>query len=288
MSAAPKIQSDYVDLKKETYSLFAEHIYDLAGVSLPYSSKNDALVRNRLARMLKQYSVTTFEDYWKILKEGDFLVKEEFISAMTTNMTSFFREPAHFSWLKQHIVQHFSKLYSMRIWCAAASTGQEPYTIAITVCEALPEKTRAYVRILASDIDNEVLKKASLGYYRESEISGLTRDLIFKYFDKVPQSGETIYRVKDFLRDMIQFSNFNLMQENYEFKRPFDVIFCRNVLIYFDEKTVQKTLDKLALSLAPNGHLLLGHSESGNVKNEHLKPLSKAIFQRLGSANGKD
>lgn len=283
MSVARKLSTEEADLTKETYSKFVGMIYQLSGVNLPFNPKNEALVKNRLIRLLRKYNFASYEEYWTFLKDGTDTQKQEFISALTTNMTSFFREIAHFDWLKKQVKEHFAKLYSLRIWCAASSTGQEPYTIAICICESLTESQRAHVKILASDIDLEVLKKASLGYYYENEITGLSKDLVFKYFDRVLKDGETVYRVKDFLRNMVSFSQFNLISEKYEFKRPFDIIFCRNVLIYFDEKTVKSVIEKLTSSLVPNGHLLLGHSESGNVKHEKLKALSKAIYQRKDS-----
>lgn len=280
MSAAKNLNQEEYQLTRETYKKFADHIYELAGVNIPFNPKNEALVKNRLAKILRTYNKTSFEQYWDFLKNAGPVETQEFISAMTTNMTSFFREATHFTWLAQAVKTHFEKLYSMRIWCAAASTGQEAYTIAITICENLPEKQRAHVRILASDIDTDVLRKASLGYYKESEVSGLSKELLFKYFDRSIRESEVIYRVKDFLREMVHFSQFNLVNDNYDFKRPFDLIFCRNVLIYFDDKTVQKVIESLAQSLNSSGHLLLGHSESGNIKNELLTSLSKAIYQR--------
>lgn len=280
MNAARKLSTAEADLTRETYTKFVDMIYQLSGVNLPFNPKNEALVKNRLIRLLRKYDFASYEDYWNFLKNGTDTQKQEFISALTTNMTSFFREIAHFDWLKKHVKEHFAKLYSLRIWCAAASTGQEPYTIAICICESLPEAQRPHVKILASDIDLEVLRKASLGYYYENEITGLSKDLVLKYFDRVPKDGETVYRVKDFVRSMVSFSQFNLISEKYDFKRPFDIIFCRNVLIYFDEKTVKSVIEKLTNSLTPNGHLLLGHSESGNVKHDKLKALSKAIYQR--------
>jgi chemotaxis protein methyltransferase CheR len=280
LSAAKNLNYEDFKLTQEVYMKFANYIYELAGVNLPYNPKNEALVKNRLAKILRAYNKTSFEAYWDFLKNSGPIETQEFISALTTNMTSFFREGAHFTWLGKAIKTHFETLYSMRIWCAAASTGQEPYTIAITVCENLSEKQRGHVRILASDIDTDVLRRGALGYYKESEMSGLSKDLIFKYFDRSTQDGETIYRVKDFIRSMVQFSQFNLVTQEYDFKRPFDFIFCRNVLIYFDDKTVNKVIHNLSSSLNPNGYLLLGHSESGNIKNDLIRPLSKAIYQR--------
>lgn len=280
MSAAKNLNYEEFKLSQETYTKFANYIYELAGVNLPFNPKNEALVKNRLAKILRAYNKTSFEQYWMFLKSAGPAETQEFISALTTNMTSFFREAAHFTWFGKAVKTHFETLYSMRIWCAAASTGQEPYTIAITVCENIPEKLRPSVRILASDIDTEVLKKGALGYYKESEMSGISKNLMFKYFDRSTQDGETIYRVKDFIREMVHFSQFNLISEKYEFKRPFDFIFCRNVLIYFDDKTVSKVVENLSSSLNSKGYLLLGHSESGNIKNDLISPMSKAIYQR--------
>lgn len=280
MSTAKNLKYEEFELSHETYMKFANYIYELAGVNLPFNPKNEALVRNRLAKILRAYNKTSFEQYWMFLKNAGPAETQEFISALTTNMTSFFREEAHFTWFGKAVKTHFETLYSMRIWCAAASTGQEPYTIAITICENLPEKQRAAVRILASDIDTDVLKKGALGYYKESDMNGIGKDIKFKYFDRSTRDGETIYRVKDFIREMVHFSQFNLIGEKYEFKRPFDFIFCRNVLIYFDNKTVHKVVDNLAQCLSPNGYLLLGHSESGNIKSDLVAPMSKAIYKR--------
>lgn len=280
MSAAKNLNYEEFKLSQDIYMKFANYIYELAGVNLPYNPKNEALVKNRLTKILRNYNKSSFEQYWIFLKSAGPAETQEFISALTTNMTSFFRESAHFTWFAQAVKTHFETSYSMRIWCAAASTGQEPYTIAITVCESISEKQRASVKILASDIDTDVLKKGALGYYKESEINGIPKDILTKYFDRSTHDGDTIYRVKNFVREMVHFSQFNLMSENYEFKKPFDFVFCRNVLIYFDDKTVSKVVEKLSLSLSPKGYLLLGHSESGNIKNDLITPLSKAIYQR--------
>lgn len=280
MSAVKKISFGEAELTQETYKKFSDYIYRLAGVNIPFNSKNEALLKNRLGRILRTYNMTTYEEYWQYLQKAGPIEVQEFISCLTTNMTSFFREAAHFTWFSSALKKHFEKLFSARIWCAAASTGQEPYTIAIVAYENLPEKQRGNLRILASDIDVEVLKKAALGRYKETEMGGLSKDLIFKYFDRSTHEGETIYRVKDFLRETVQFSQFNLIDEKFEFKRPFDFIFCRNVLIYFDSKTVSKVIENLASSLNQSGYLLLGHSESGNIKSDLLRPLSQAIYER--------
>jgi chemotaxis protein methyltransferase CheR len=288
MSTAKKLENpkfviqtsfDYQELELSTksFELFARKMYELAGVDLPYSPKNHALLRNRLIKILRNHELTSYEDYWSLLKAGSNDVVSEFISALTTNMTSFYRESAHFDFLTKILPEKFGKLPEVRIWCCAASTGQEPYTIGITANEALGQSRPGRIRILATDIDKEVLKKASIGKYDEKDLQGLNPMLRERYFDKV--KGH--YQANDDLHNMIHFAYFNLMNPSYQFQNKFHVIFCRNVLIYFDEETVKKVISNLASVLVPGGYLILGHSESGNVKHDNLKSLSRAIFQKV-------
>lgn len=294
MSAVKKLDAelgaqnvfDYQDLELSTksYGLFASKMYELAGVDLPYSPKNQALLKNRLVKILRRRNLASYEEYWNVLKNGSAEVLSEFISALTTNMTSFFRESAHFDFLTKILPEQFANS-ELRIWCCAASTGQEPYTIAMTVRESLPEAQLTRTRILATDIDQQVLKKASVGIYEEKDMQGLSPALRQKYFNKVKSTDKKSpgdrYQSKDEIHKMIRFANFNLMNETYVFQNKFHIIFCRNVLIYFDEATTKRVIHNLASTLAPGGYLILGHSESGNVKHPELKPLSRAIYQKL-------
>ncbi len=294
MSTAKKIENstssqnafDYqeLELAPKTYELFAKKMYEIAGVDLPFSPKNHALLRNRLIRILRRRSLDSYEQYWDIVKNGSPEVISEFVSALTTNMTSFFRESAHFDFLGKILPEKFVQS-ELRIWCCAASTGQEPYTIAMTVKESLPDAQVARTRILATDIDMQVLKKASIGTYEEKEMQGLSPALKQKYFNRVKlrdkKGNDEFFQASDDIHKLIQFANFNLMNESYVFQSKFHIIFCRNVLIYFDEETTKRVIDSLTQTLAPGGYLILGHSESGNVKHPHLKPLSRAIYQKL-------
>jgi len=295
MSVAKKLDSknfniqgvfDYQDLDLTTkcYELFAEKMYEIAGVDLPFSPKNHALLRNRLIKILRRRGLMTYEQYWDLVKDGGPDVISEFVSALTTNMTSFFRESAHFDFLSKILPERFSKS-ELRIWCCASSTGQEPYTIAMTVKESLPDVQIARTKILATDIDQQVLKKASIGAYDEKDLQGLSPTLRQKYFNRVKSTDkkhtEDFFQASDDIHKLIRFAYFNLMSETYVFQNKFQIIFCRNVLIYFDEPTTKRVINNLASTLAPGGYLILGHSESGNVKHPHLKPLSRAIYQKL-------
>lgn len=275
--------NDFEDIKlsDKMFTKFAEHMYQLAGVDLPLTPKNHALIRNRIVKLLRRHSLKSYEEYWTMIEKGGSELTSEFISALTTNMTSFYRESNHFEFLAQVLPELHKKFGNdIRLWCCAASTGQEPYTIAMTACEAMGDQYKK-IRLLATDIDLQVLKKASVGTYEEREMQGLPPVQRTKYFEKTKVQGDEFYRAKDQIHDMIRFAPFNLMNPKYEFQHQFHVIFCRNVLIYFDEQTTKKVIDNLTSCLAPGGYLILGHSESGNVKHVNLKPLSRAVYQKL-------
>ena len=271
-----------IKLSDKMFQKFADHMYELAGVDLPLTPKNHALIRNRIVKLLRRHELKTYEEYWDMIEKGGRELTSEFISALTTNMTSFYRESNHFDFLEKALPELTKKFGGdIRIWCAAASTGQEPYTIAMTACEAMNQAPNMKPRLLATDIDLQVLKKASIGTYEEREMQGLPPAQRAKYFEKVKSKDGEFWRAKDTIHNLIRFAPFNLMSPKYEFKSQFHVIFCRNVLIYFDEPTTKKVIDSLTACLAPGGYLVLGHSESGNVKHPHLKPLSRAVYQKI-------
>lgn len=281
-TAPPDLMFDFeeIPLSEATFNKLSKKMYELAGVDLPSTPKNHALIRNRIVKLLRRHSLNTYEEYWSFLEKGGPEIISEFISALTTNMTSFYRESNHFDFFAEILPEMMKKSGSdLRVWCAAASTGQEPYTIAMTMCEALGENYKKS-RILATDIDMQVLKKASIGTYEEREMQGLPPAQRTKYFEKVKVKGEDGWRAQDQIHKMIRFAPFNLMNPRYEFQHKFHVIFCRNVLIYFDEATTKRVIDNLVSCLAPGGYLILGHSESGNVKHSELKALSRAVYQK--------
>jgi chemotaxis protein methyltransferase CheR len=258
-------------------------MYELAGVNLPLSSKNLALVKNRLARILRNRQLSSYEEYLVVLNKGGTEVVNEFISALTTNKTNFFREDAHFDFLKKYLKGHFEskESQSLRIWCAASSTGQEPYTISIVLNELLNPTQLQNSKILATDIDLKVLSTAVKGVYAENQMDGLTKMQKQNFFQHKEFNGDHFYRAKDSIAKLVQFAPFNLVKDDYNFKRGFDVIFCRNVLIYFDEATTKNVIENLASSLVPGGYLIIGHSETGNIRSPQLKSMSRAVFQKI-------
>lgn len=241
-------------------------IADLAlekfGLTLAESKK--PLVYSRLARRLKSRQVGSFSDYLSLLKRtNEEEERLELISALTTNVTSFFRENHHFETLQQTLSQGLADKARnggrLRIWSAGCSSGQEPYSIAMTLLEAEPEIHTRDVRILATDIDPKVVSKARVGIYAAEDVAGIPAHLRKKWmFATTPD--EKNYSPSQTLTSMITFNELNLMNE-WPFKGPFDAIFCRNVAIYFGPETQQRLWKRMCDILTPGGFLFIGHSE---------------------------
>jgi chemotaxis protein methyltransferase CheR len=287
MSLVKKLPDDFmistrqeIELTRHQFQFFASLMYELSGVNLPISAKNESLVKNRLSKLIRKYKLQSYDDLIEMLKNSTPQLTSEFISSLTTNKTHFFREDSHFDWLAGYLKTHFNTHEELRFWCAAASTGQEPYTTAIVMRENLTPSQLSRTKFLATDIDLQVLKKAAEGAYTPNEMDGLPDRLRTKYFDTY-KDRELKYRAKDELSNMIRYAPMNLVQDHYPFQHKFHLIFCRNVLIYFDPATTKKVIENLAHSLAPGGYLILGHSESGTVKSFLIKPLNRAIYQKI-------
>lgn len=241
-------------------------IADLAqerfGLSLAESKK--PLVYSRLSRRLKSRQVNSFPDYISLLnRREEEQERLELISALTTNVTSFFREAHHFDSLRTFVEEQLKdKVLSgarLRFWSAGCSSGQEPYSIAMTILQCLPDARDRDVRILATDIDPKILEKARSGIYPSEEIAGIPSDLRKKWTRPVP-GDEAMSSVVDDLKELITFNELNLTTD-WPFRGPFDVIFCRNVAIYFNQKTQQELWQSFSSKLKPDGHLYIGHSE---------------------------
>lgn len=284
--AAKKIDPSFdvfeEELTKKQYEFFSSKMYDLSGVNLPHSAKNVALVKNRLTKLNRRLGIACYDDLIAKLKNADAKLISDFISSLTTNKTHFFREDAHFDWLKDYLKTHFETNADLRIWCAASSTGQEPYTIAMVVRENVQPYELPKVKLLGTDIDLQCLNKCAKGQYLEGEMDGCPPHLRTKYFETHKVGNDIVYRAKDDIAKMWKFAQLNLIQDKYPFQNKFHVIFCRNVLIYFDPPTVKKVIENMASQLVDGGFLILGHSESGTVKSSMIKPLSRAIYQRVG------
>ena len=220
----------------------------------------------------------------ELLSSGDDVEMGNFVNSVTTNLTSFFREPHHFDYLKKDLLPQLMKQNSsekvIRIWSAGCSTGEEPYSIAMTVKEVVPENQGWDVRILATDLDTNVLETASKGVYTAERVNGISEDKIRRWFYRGKGSTEGYVKAADGLRDMIIFKQLNLMG-NWPVKPGVDVIFCRNVVIYFDKPTQSVLFDRYANILKESGHLFIGHSETLYKVSERFQLLGKTIYQRM-------
>ncbi len=267
-------QLSKTEITAEQYAFFSKKIYELAGVNLPFNEKNKALLVNRLSKLMRKYAFADFDQVIQKFKSVDPAFVNEYISCLTTNKTDFFREKSHFDFLKQKLKTHFNHHQNLRIWCAAASTGQEPYTLAMTVAECLTPQQLLQAKILATDIDLEALERGATGIYSKNELVGIPPDLEAKYFIK----NDISYEASPKLHQLISFCPFNLVKGPYQFREPFHFVFCRNVLIYFDEATIQFVINGLLSATISGGFLMLGHSETGLMKSPLADTLPGATF----------
>jgi chemotaxis protein methyltransferase CheR len=237
-------------------SKIADLIYQRAGIVI--SGQKRDMVFNRLSRRLRALGLFSFSDYINMLESDAGSTEwQSFVNALTTNLTSFFREAHHFPILAEH-ARSWKGGYT--VWCTAASTGEEPWSIAMTLDEALG-KSITGPRVLATDIDTEVLKKAKQGLYRLAHIQSLTDAQKKKWFLRGKDDHQQLVKVKKELASCVNFQQLNLMEAKWDVPAPFDAIFCRNVLIYFDAKTQDALIRRFAKMLKPGGLLFVGHSE---------------------------
>jgi len=233
-------------------------IYQRAGIVLA-DHKRD-MVYNRLVRRLRTLELDDFGRYLGMLEANPNSAEwQAFINSLTTNLTAFFREAHHFPVLAEHARRRSGGEY--RVWSAAASTGEEPYSLAITLADTLGTAPGRW-KVVASDIDTEVLQKAQSGIYRQDELKPLSPQQLQRYFMRGTGPHDGLVRVRSELANAVEFSMVNLLEKQYNVAGPFDAIFCRNVMIYFDKTTQQEILRRFVPLLKPDGLLFAGHSEN--------------------------
>ena len=248
-------------------------IYDHAGINL--SDNKQDLVYSRLARRLRAKGLKHFSDYIELIESKYNDEWEPFVNALTTNLTSFFREAHHFPVLAEHV--RGLKQRPINIWCNAASTGEEPYTIAMTMMDLFDSLTPP-VRIIATDIDTNALKKARNGVYNLEQAEKLPKDVLERFFLKGRGDKAGHIKVRKELQDLITFSQLNLQDSIWSIKGPFDAIFCRNVMIYFDKPTQNKILQRFVPLMQKDALLFAGHSESLQGVNDMYKLRGKTVY----------
>lgn len=284
----PQQRSDTVkefDFTRSDFERVRALIYQRAGISLADSKQE--MVYSRLARRLRATGIQSFTRYLDELESGRMGAEwEAFTNALTTNLTSFFREAHHFPLLAEHL-QGLQRRDGkpLTIWCSAASTGEEPYSIAITACEAFNSLTPP-VQIVATDIDTSVLAVAAAGVYpmERAEKAGLAR--LQRFFLKGKGANEGMARVRPELRQLVSFRQLNLLANEWPVEGQFDAIFCRNVMIYFDKDTQRKILARFVPLMKPHALLFAGHSENFLYVSDALRLRGKTVYE-LHQAAGR-
>ena len=263
-------------MDKKTFEKVCHLVYDKSGINL--TEKKEALVRARLTKRVRALGLTDEAEYLKYLysdKSGTELV--ELLDVISTNVTHFFREDAHFEVLGKVLKELESQGQKrIRIWCAAASSGEEPYSIAITVMESM--RDHSDTKILATDISTRVLRKCVEGVYREDSVSRMPERYLKKYFDPIKEDGKVEYKIRQQPRDKVKFGRLNLIEIPYPMHGPLDIVFIRNVMIYFDNNVRRKVLAEIYRLMRPGGFLMVGHSESLTGQVSEFKSVMPAVY----------
>jgi chemotaxis protein methyltransferase CheR len=250
-------------------------IYKRAGISL-HDGKH-AMVYSRLSRRLRETGHQSFREYLSWLESTDSPEWQEFVNALTTNLTSFFRENHHFE-VFADLLKSRPAGSPMRVWCSAASTGEEPYSIAITALEILGASSQ--FSLAASDIDSKVLATAQQGVYRLDGMKGIDAQRMQRFFLRGKAGNDGMVRVKPELSRMIRFLMVNLIHDDWPFSEPFDVVFCRNVMIYFDAQTQRKVLERIHRVMKPGATLFVGHAENFSDSRDLFVLKGKTVYER--------
>ncbi len=263
----------------DEFHRFRTLIYDESGISL--SDQKQSLLASRLSKRLRDLGAATFSEYYAKVTEDP--TREEFtrmLDLISTNKTDFFREPKHFDFLRERILPELESAKRIRIWSSACSSGEEPYTIAMTLYEGVRNPERWDFKILASDLSTRVLAKAAAGTYDQDRFRDVPPDVIKRHFLRGRGDHTGVFKVKPHLTSAITFRRLNLMDDHFPIKNPLDLIFCRNVMIYFDRPTQETLVNKFHHYLKPGGYLFIGHSESLQWVTHPFKSIAPTIYQK--------
>ena len=263
----------------KVFNKIRELVKDKIGIVL--SEGKQDMVYGRLTRRLRALDLPDFESYIKIIESGHEEELINLVNAITTNLTSFFREERHFGYLKTNVFPELMKKNAatrkIRIWSAGCSTGEEPYSIAMTVKEFFP--TDWDVRIIATDLDSNVVNTGKKGVYPLARVDGVSKEYKKRWMRRGKGDKSDFVKMSPELQELITFKQLNLL-EGRPIKGPIDIIFCRNVVIYFDKETQRLLFDRYADTLASDGHLFIGHSENMFNVCDRFVPLGHTVFQR--------
>jgi chemotaxis protein methyltransferase CheR len=261
----------------ENFTFLAGFAFDISGIVLGDHKKE--LVYSRIARRIRKLDLEDFDQYCQYLSANKSAETTEFINSITTNLTSFFRESHHFEYLAKTVIPEWKKTKigkPIRIWSSACSTGPEPYSIAITLSKNMAVKSFD-IKILATDLDSDVLEQGRAGEYSLDDIEQLPRDYLSSF---IKNKSTNMGMIKPDLKELIKFNRLNLLGP-WPMKNSFDVIFCRNVVIYFDKATQKELFDRLADSLVDGGYLFIGHSETLHGVSSRFESIGRTIYRKV-------
>jgi chemotaxis protein methyltransferase CheR len=273
-------------LSDRDYEYLCRLIYERSRIHLGPDKR--VLVTSRLAKRLRHHGLDDYGDYCDLLRSPAGPAELQFlIDRISTNHTHFFRELKHFDFLRDSVIPKWQadgrRVEPFRIWSAASSTGEEAYSIAIHLAEYFAPAESGRWQIEGTDISTRVLEIAQRGVYEVEKLESLAPELLRRHFQRGVKQWAGHLRVKDELQQRVNFQHLNLLDGNYPFARPFDLIFCRNVMIYFDRSTQETLVRQLADKLIPGGHLLVGHSESLSGVKHNLKLVRPAVYLKPGA-----
>lgn len=264
-------------IDRKTFERFRDLIYEKSGIAL--GAKKEALLTARISKRMRALQIEDYKSYLDyVLNDSTGNEIVQLLDAISTNVTSFFREPDHFDFMTEILQKWVNEgQRKFRFWSAASSTGEEPYTIVMTFSEVI-DPSLCDVRLLATDISTRVLEKAIRGEYDEEKVQTVPTVLLHKYFDRIHSTNGTVYRVRQELKRLVAFRRLNLSVTPFPMRGPFDVVFCRNVMIYFDNEVRRKLLNEIYRLLKPGGYLMVGHAESLTGMMSEFKTVRPSIY----------
>jgi chemotaxis protein methyltransferase CheR len=279
------LQTATIKLSTAEFERLSKFIYDHCGINLQIQKK--VLVESRLQKRLRAQNISSFKQYWDFLNSPQGMKEElvHMIDVVTTNKTDFFREPQHFEFMKSVALPELHQVIKgrrpLRVWSSACSSGEEPYTLAMVLQDfALLHQGFDY-RIMATDISTKVLNDAAIAIYAKTKTADIPLPVMRKYFLKSKDPSNQTVRVVPELRNKVQFKRLNLKDDSWSIDATYDIIFCRNVMIYFDRPSQEAVVNKLIAKLPPGGYFFIGHSESLQGMDLPLKLLRPTMYKKI-------
>jgi chemotaxis protein methyltransferase CheR len=282
----PLINQIYkAELSLDDFNKLSSFIYRESGIKMPLVKR--VMLQSRLQKRLKELKMTSFREYCNYVFSQDGLNNEiiHMLDVVSTNKTDFFREPVHFDYLASNILPEFIKSSrlnkNLKVWSAGCSSGEEPYTIAIVLFEFMERNPNFDFSIYSTDISTKILQVAIDGIYKDDRVIGIPLELKRKYFLRSKDRENPTVRVNPYVRNKVRFDRLNFMDNSYNISDSFDVVFCRNVLIYFDRETQEKVINRICTKINLGGYFFLGHSESIMNMDLPLRQIKPTIFQKI-------